>query len=544
MKHFINHLIIIILIIAVPGNARAQKKDSGSAFITSEDLQSYVSFLSSPLLNGRSNGEPGLEIAQQYIISQAKLLGLKPISNNSFLQPYSMVITTIDKEKTSIEVLSNDITTTLKYPVFQFVPQGPSDFTVEGEVVFVGYGLRTDKYKYNDFSGVKTEDKVLLVMSGAPKDQNGNYVFEGTPWSSFMSIQVKLSSLLFTKAKAVIIVSDPKSGHSSFDERFPGYAGELSFTRTLKGEKSNVLQLPGLPKILFVHRAVADELLKDTGYTLEGLQNKIDSELKPQSFAIPGKKIKITEVSRTDEKEYHNVAAYIEGSDQVLKNEYVIFSGHADHIGGTGDHINFGADDNASGCAALLSIAEAFQNLKKKPLRSILFLWVSGEEIGLYGSKSYVNNPLVPIEKTIVDLNMDMIGRVKEVADPTEDTPMTGPKDVFLITDNQSSELRSIIEEIDKKTILNFDYSLSGIDHPLHLFARSDHYNFVKKDIPAVFFTTGLHSDYHTSGDSIGKINFEKLALVTKAMYEIGLTIANRKTRLIVDNPYSKWQKN
>ncbi len=544
MKYFIKYLLINLLIFIVTGNAGAQKKDSGSAFITSEDLQSYVSFLSSPLLKGRKNGEPGLEIAQQYIISQAKLLGLRPAGTRGFLQPYTMVITTIDQEKTSIEVLSDEKATKLNFPIYQYLPTGPSDFTVEGEVVFAGYGLRTETHKYNDFSGIKTEDKILLVMLRAPTDENNKYIFKETPWSSFSSIQVKFSSLLFTKAKAIIFVTDPKSGNFSLEEQFPDYAGVLSSTKLLKGEENAVFQLPGLPKILFVHRAVADELLKNTGFTLEGLQKKIDSELKPQSFAIEGKKIKITEVSRTDETEYFNVAASIEGSDPVLKNEFVIFSGHADHIGGSGNLINSGADDNASGCAALLSIAEAFQKSEKKPLRSILFLWVSGEEIGLYGSKSYVNNPLVPLEKTVIDLNMDMIGRVKEVADSTEETPMTGPTDVFLITDNQSKDLRAILEDIDKGTVLNFDYSLSPRDHPLQLFSRSDHFNFVKKDIPAIFFSTGLHSDYHTAGDTVEKIDFKKMELVTKAMFEIGYTIANRKARLVVDNPYSKWQKN
>jgi len=188
-------------------------------------------------------------------------------------------------------------------------------------------------------------------------------------------------------------------------------------------------------------------------------------------------------------------------------------------------------------------MAEAFQSLEKKPLRSILFLWLSGEEIGLYGSKSYVTNPLVPLDKTVADLNMDMIGRVKEVADSSSETPMTGPNGVFVITDNQSKDLLSIATEADKNSILDFDYSLSGINHPLQLFARSDHYNFVMKDIPVLFFTTGLHSDYHTPGDVIGKIDFRKMELVTRTMYEIGYNVANRKARIVVDNPFSKWQK-
>ncbi len=170
--------------------------------------------------------------------------------------------------------------------------------------------------------------------------------------------------------------------------------------------------MPGLPKILFADRKVADELFRGTGYTLEALQKKIDSEIKPFTFTIPGKQVMITEAVNNGEIILNNVAAYIEGSDPVLKDEYVVFSGHADHIGVSGDKIYPGADDNASGCAALLSIAKAFQSLPKKPLRSILFLWVSGEEIGLFGSQSYINNPLVPLEKTVVDLNIDMIGRI------------------------------------------------------------------------------------------------------------------------------------
>ena len=189
----------------------------------------------------------------------------------------------------------------------------------------------------------------------------------------------------------------------------------------------------------------------------------------------------------------------------------------------------------------MLEIADAFQSLEKKPLRSLLFLWVTGEEIGLFGSQSYVNNPLFPLGNTVADLNMDMIGRVKGVADTTAETPMSGPNGVFVITGNQSIELMKIAEEADKKSPLDFDYSLSGRDNPLQLFARSDHYNFVKKDIPVLFFTTGLHSDYHTPGDVIEKIDFGKMELIAKTVYEIGYTIANSKNRLVVDNPFSKW---
>ncbi len=543
MKSKFKCLIFSILVAYISYNAPAQKKPSGDQAITSSDLESYVSFLASPLLKGRKNSEPGLEIAQQYIASQAKILGLKPANGKEYFQPYSIINYVIDTLRSKIQIVPGDNdTVTIKKPIFQLVPTGPSDFTVEGEVIFAGYGLSQERLGYNDFENINPEGKILLVMLGVPPSKDGKkYLIEGVDWSSFQSIQVKLTALLFTRAKAILIVPDPKSGYSSLDEQFPGISGELNSSKSLKGEKPRILQLPGMPKMMFVHKDVADELLKGTGYTLEDLQRKIDKEIKPFSFQIPDKQLKITEAVRTEEVTLKNVAAYIEGSDPVLKKEYVIFSAHADHIGTTRRGVNYGADDDASGCAALLSMAEAFQSLEKKPLRSILFLWVSGEEIGLYGSKFYVSNPLVPLENTIADLNMDMIGRVKSEADSTDENPMSGPGEVFVITDGQSKELRSIAEVVDKSMVIDFDYSLSGREHPLQLFSRSDHYNFVMKDIPVLFFSTGLHTDYHTPGDVVEKLDFEKMELITKTMYQIGYTVANRRSRIGVDNPFSKW---
>jgi len=536
-------LCAVISVTAFPYALFSQKTGSGLNKINSKDLEAYVSFLASPDMKGRLNGEPELNIATNYLESQAKLLGLKPANGSSYLQPYSVMKKQIDPEKSMIIIKSGPKdSVTLSETMIQLFPVGASDFVLEGEVVFAGYGIKSEKNNYNDLENITTQGKILLLMNRSPLSEDGTkFLFEEPVWSSFMSIQSKLSNLLFSKAKAILIVADPKSGFSSIEQQYPGIANELKSSKYLKGSKPLMLDMPAMPRIIFVHRVVADELLKGSGRTLDELQKKIDSYLKPQSFIIPGKKIKIKETSKTEEMILNNVAGWIEGSDPVLKKEFVVFSGHADHIGGAGDSINTGADDDASGCAALLELAGAFQSLEKKPFRSLLFLWVTGEEIGLFGSQSYVANPLFPLENTVADLNMDMIGRVKGVADTTKDTPMTGKEGVFVITDNQSKELLVIADEVDKKSPINLDYSLSGRDNPLQLFSRSDHYNFVKKDIPILFFTTGLHTDYHKAGDIVTKIDFEKMELITKMVYEIGYTISNRKTRLVVDNPFSKW---
>jgi len=536
-------LLLLLVSALIPCTTYSQIVTTGADIITSSDLESYVSFLASPYLKGRKNGSPGLEIAQRYIESNAKLLGLKPANGTSYFQPYSVTKESIDLRKSAITVFPGDSDTiSMKDAFYQLFPLDPSDVSIEGELVFAGYGLNRKEYNYNDFENLATENKILLVMTGAPKSEDGSeYLFKGTDWSDAGSYYIKLRSLLFSRAKAVLFVPDPKSGFTSIDEQEPGIASELGSSMSLKGYSDKKHSLPGMIRIIFISRNVADELLKGTGKTLPEIQKKIDTELRPASFDIPGKKVKIEITTSTEEITLNNVAAYIEGSDPVLKNEYVIFSSHADHIGGSGDRINYGADDNASGCAALLSIAEAFQGLEKKPLRSIMFLWVSGEEIGLYGSEYYVNNPLVPIEKTVADLNMDMIGRVKSVADSTSDHPMSGPGEVFVITGNQSKQLLDIATNVDKELALDFNYSLSGREHPLQLFARSDHYNFVKKDIPVLFFTSGLHTDYHTPGDVVEKLNFVKMESITEAMFQIGYTIANMKSRLKVNNPFSKW---
>lgn len=541
MKKSIISLLIIVLMMINPPPVSGQKKAAGVNTINSSDLESYLSFIASPLLKGRKNGEEGLQIAATYIASQAKKIGLKPGNGNSYFQQYTVVTKSFDPDKTFIAVTPESKSSVIiREPIYQLMPMGPADFEIEGDVVFAGYGINAAKFKYNDLDSLDMAGKIILIMNRAPMTADGKKtLFEDQRWLSIAGLQMKIQMLMFSKAKAILIVNDPKSDFDSFAESDPDLASYLGSGLSLKGQKDQNLNMPGMPKLIFVHRKVADEILNGTGYNLSELQQKIDNEFKPHSFQIKGKKVKISEGSVSKEDYLPNVVAFIEGSDPVLKNEFLLFSGHMDHLGMSGEKVNPGADDDASGCAALLEMAEAFQSLPKKPLRSIVFLWVSGEEVGLFGSQSYVDHPLFPLDKTVADLNMDMIGRVKTEADTSKNNPMTGPGAVFVITDNQSKELISIADGVARKTGLALDYSLSGRTHPLQLFARSDHFNFVKKNIPILFFTSGLHTTYHTPGDVIEKIDFKKLELVTKTMYQIGYEVANKKTRIVVDNPFT-----
>ena len=212
MRRYIISLSVIILTSTAFLPVLSQKISNSVNQIIASDLESHVSFLASPLLKGRMNGEEGLEIAAQYLVSQAKLLGLKPANANSYFQPYSVEKKSIDREKSKIQIISAGIdTVTLRKPIFTLLPPDASDFTIEGEAVFAGYGLKADKY--NDFENLKTDEKILLIMNRAPLSEDGKeFLFGDTNWSSFISIQMKIVALLYSGAKAILIVSDPKSG--------------------------------------------------------------------------------------------------------------------------------------------------------------------------------------------------------------------------------------------------------------------------------------------------------------------------------------------
>jgi hypothetical protein len=226
-----------------------------------------------------------------------------------------------------------------------------------------------------------------------------------------------------------------------------------------------------------------------------------------------------------------NIWAFIEGSEKP--QEILVISAHYDHVGIKNGEVFNGADDDGSGTVALLEIAQAFNEAKKQgfgPKRSILFLHVTGEEHGLHGSRFYSENPLFPIENTIADINIDMIGR--------RDTlhPKTNNYVYVIGSDRLSSELHTINEEVNAKyTQLELDYKYNDRKDPERIYFRSDHYNFAKKGIPAIFFFNGIHADYHQSSDTPDKIEYDALAKRAQLAFVLAWELANRPDRIKVD---------
>lgn len=226
-----------------------------------------------------------------------------------------------------------------------------------------------------------------------------------------------------------------------------------------------------------------------------------------------------------------NVLAYVEGSE--FPDEVVVISAHYDHLGIKGDDVYNGADDNASGTSAVMEIAQSFQMAKNEgygPKRSILFLHLTGEELGLYGSKYYVQHPVFSLDSTLVDLNIDMVGRIDAKHESNN-------KYVYLIgSDRLSTDLHELSEATNKKyTHLKLDYMYNEQNDPHQYFTRSDHFNFASQNIPVIFYFSGTHPDYHKVTDTADKIDFDILSLRAQLVFYTAWEIANRDTKLILD---------
>ena len=226
-----------------------------------------------------------------------------------------------------------------------------------------------------------------------------------------------------------------------------------------------------------------------------------------------------------------NVLAYIEGSE--FPNEVIVISAHYDHLGMKGEEVYNGADDNASGSSAVMELAQSFQLAKKQgngPKRSILFLHFTGEELGLFGSKFYIEHPAFSLDSTVVDLNIDMVGRVDE-------KHFDNKEYIYLIGSNRlSQDVHKISQEANKTyTHLKLDYTYNSQEDPNRYYTRSDHYNFAKNNIPVIFYFNGTHADYHRTTDTADKIDFELLALRTRLVFYTAWEIANREQRPALD---------
>jgi len=524
----------------------AQKK--GLESINTNDLKRHMLFLASDELEGRDTGEPGLQVAARYLAVQAESLGLQALDKDKdYMQSYIIQEKAYDRDNSRITITAADSSLVPGTEPFYIFPSPFGDHTlIEGEVVFAGYGMNSEEHGYNDFENIDIRDKVVLIMNRAPMNEEGTETqFENGKWTS-KNAQYKMQYIYSQKPRAVMMVMDPKSGMQSIEDKDPAVTKYLSKSRGLKDEDEQADASPGdPPEMVLIHRQVADQLLASSGKNLKDLQLEIDRNLVPQSFLLEGTSVKIELSMKTTDLEVFNVFGLIEGSDPVLKDEVVIYVAHYDHLGtdGKGGVFN-GAIDNASGTVALIEIAEAFKMEKKSPGRSIGILWVSAEEIGLYGSQYFADHPLVARGKIAAVINLDGVARTKtkeDVLSTRSGLTIQGSDSVHVIGGLQSKVLMKINEETLAEAGLVGNYKNNNLTDPNRYFFRSDHINFARKDIPILYYSTGPQNDFHTISDVEESLDYDEFLKMTRFCFEAGLNVAQYKGPIKVDNPMSKW---
>ncbi|WP_397546053.1 M28 family peptidase [Rhodothermus marinus] len=525
------------------------------ATITPEDLAAHLFLVASDYFEGRETTTRGQKLAAYYLASQYRKLGLEPAGTlkpdhpyapEAYFQPFTVYSQRL-QEAHLIAVQGADTLAALAFGPEQADPNGYLWFGVRpesaGELVFGGYGIADPELGYDDYAALAADSielvgRWLLILADEPlaNDSTSLLTPDGRPSRWTTQPFLKLRRALEAGVAGVILVGDrsPRA-----DEPLAERAARAALrARTSVGRLSLTPPQQGgfqLPPIWVVSSQVADALLAPSGHSIAELQQQIDENRQPVVFAVPAVTVHGRLLQETYQAQTENVLAYIEGADSLLKNEVVVLSAHYDHVGvdptAEGDGIYNGADDDGTGTVALLEIAEAFMQAARDgypPRRSILFLHVSGEEKGLLGSAYYADHePVFPLEQTVTDLNIDMIGR----HDPTREGD---PNYVYIIGSNLiSQELHEINLRVNEitGTRLVLDERFNSKDDPNRFYARSDHWNFGKHGIPFIFFFTGTHEDYHGVDDEPHKIDYDRMARIVRLIFGTAWQVANQDNR-------------
>ncbi len=453
-----------------------------------------IQTLTTPQMQGRGDGSKGLTRAQQILVHRYESLGLEPKGTRGFLQPFRVVTGAelAGGNSFSVEETSHPRRLKLRedYIPYSFSAAG----FASGSLVFAGYGITSDEWKYDDYNGVSVEGKIVVVLNGEPTLGSNHGLKDGATRNGDPITKAILARR--HGAKAVIVVNGkPGVGENDALLPFSGAGGQDDI---------------GIP-IVQVRNEVATSWFVDRGKDPIEIQHRIETSGTPASFVFPENlHARLTVGVRKKHAIISNVLAYLPGKT----DEYVILGAHYDHLG-KGEYGSLapsqigqyhpGADDNASGTAALLELARLLAPLRGTLPRGILFASFAGEELGVLGSAAWVREPTLPLNKAAAMLNMDMIGRVNK------DTIYVGGV-------GTAAAFRPILEQATTHSGLKPEYSESG-------YSSSDHTSFLGKQIPVLFFFSGLHSDYHKPSDTWEKIDAKTAARVVNLVAETGLAI-------------------
>ena len=492
--------------------------------VTAERLRTHLAVLASDEYEGRETGMKGQHMAAAYVATQFKTAGLTgPMPNpaDSYQQHFNV------EQVTWGEGATLKVGNTSYEWLVDFYGMGDSPFAEETTVkaIFAGYGI--DQPGYSDYAGLDVKGKDLFILLGEPTDSEGKAVLstDGSPTKWGLDYRGKAQLAAQKGARTVFFVSFNPT--SNFAKQAARLAPTIARPATvMMGSK------PTRVPSFFLSPAVGLQVLGAKAEAVQAYLAKINTTKQPVPSPFSVVPMQIKAARKRVPLETENVLGFIEGTDK--KAEVLVISAHHDHLGMHDGQVFNGADDDGSGTSAIITMAEAFARAKKEghgPRRSLLFLSVTGEEKGLFGSEYYSKNPVFPLASTEADLNVDMIGRT--------DVEHEGKPDyVYVIgSDKLASELKVINQAQNKKyTQLDLDYRFDDPTDPNRFYYRSDHYNFAVNKIPVAFFFNGVHADYHQQSDEIEKIEFAKMEKRARLVFHLAWELANRDGRVVVDS--------
>lgn len=524
---------------AVPASLASQR---GVNTINAAELKDYLSFIASDEMEGRDTPSRGLDTTAKFLAMNLSRWGFKPAGDDgSFFQKIGLRRDYLEKAETKVQLNGQTLIIGDDY-----IPYSRTA-NVSAPLVFAGSGWFVKSKNIDAYKGIDAKGKIAIIVSppeGLPRGITRTDL-TGKRGEDYMT-----AGEYAQKQGVAALVFIPDFQYLANWDRNRSRLTERGVTRVEKFQTSPGTLISGnpavnsvlLPQIVAAPR-LANALFQGEKQSANAIFDSIYSDKVLDSFELnPEKQLSLTIKTKSESLATQNVVAVFEGSDPVLKDEYVAVGAHYDHVGVgvpvNGDAIYNGADDDGSGTTALLAMAEALAKAPKRPKRSVLFVWHAGEEKGLWGSRYFNENPTIPLNKIVTQLNIDMIGRSKKEGDTNvRNANLSGPNEVYVIGSKMmSTELGELTETVNKDYLnLAFNYRYDDPTDPNRFFFRSDHYNYAKKGIPIVFFFDGEHEDYHRPGDSVDKIDFQKMEKITRTVYMLLWEVANRATRPKID---------
>jgi hypothetical protein len=520
--------------------ASAQERAPAIDTIRRDELRSDLYYLASDAMRGRLTGTPEYGLAAEWIAARYARLGLQPAApDGSFFHRFDLVVSHIADGNKLVFSSGPDSRRVAKQGEDYYPLIFSADAEVRGRVTFGGFGIRAPKLQWDDYGTRSIKGSVLLLFEGEPAPDDPESIFDGLVTSEHSNGLRKTIEAQAQGATAVLFVN-PRGidGRTRpFTSAARGYwpAKAPRIERYTLAAYSNLIRIPALQ----ISPALAEHIL---GRELAPLLKEAAQAAGRGSAESTGVVEIATSLRRTIVAD-RSVIAKIEGSDPALKSEAVLITGHYDHNGAEEGQIFNGADDNASGTVAVLDIAEAYvaaAQQGRKPRRTVIFtVWGSEERCcgPLLGSWAWVEDPFWPLDKTVAALNMDMIGRSEEVPEGggarfrglKVQTAASNANSVHVMGSSFSADLAKLISganrELDLTLRMDYDNNASN------LLRRSDQWPFLQRGIPAVFFHTGLHPDYHTSSDRPEKIDYAKVERIARLVYQASWDLAQNDSR-------------